>query len=297
MFKTENFRGISLFNIAYKVMSIVLYGRLKPHANQIIGQYQCGFRGVSTIDQIQTLRQILEKTEFQIETHHLFIDFKTAYDKVKRNQLYKARLEFGIPLKLVRLVQAIMEGTTAKVKVQNELSERFHIRNGLRQGDALACILFNITLEKIKRDANINQCGNIFYKSVQILAYADDIDIISRSPKSLQEATIVLDRAARRMGMELNQAKTKYMICGTKKKYVENVFKMKHMAFQRVNSFVYLGTLITTDNNTSAKINNRITLANRSYFELVNILKAKNINRKYKVIIYSQTSVHERLGS
>jgi hypothetical protein len=40
----------------------VLYGRLKPHANKIIGQYQCGFReGVSTIDQIQTLRQILEK--------------------------------------------------------------------------------------------------------------------------------------------------------------------------------------------------------------------------------------------
>jgi hypothetical protein len=46
-----------------------------------------------------------------------------------------------------------------------------------------------------------------------------------------------------------------------------------------------LGTLITTDNNTSAEINNRITLANRSYFRLVNILKAKNINRKYKVII------------
>jgi len=49
---------------------------------------------------------------------------------------------------------------------------------------------------------------------------------------------------------------------------------------------VYLGTLITTDNNTSAEINNRIALANRSYFGLVNILKAKNINRKYKVIIY-----------
>jgi len=125
----ENFRGISLVNIAYKVLSIVLYGRLKPHANQIIGQYQCGFReGMSTIDQIQTLRHILEKTlEFQIETHHLFIDFKTAYDKVNRNQLYKAMLEFGIPPKLVRLTQATMEGTTAKVKVQNELSESFHI--------------------------------------------------------------------------------------------------------------------------------------------------------------------------
>jgi hypothetical protein len=44
--------------------------------------------------------------------------------------------------------------------------------------------------------------------------------------------------------------------------------------------------LITTDNNTSTENNNRIALANRSYFGLVNILKAKNINRKYEVIIY-----------
>ena len=124
----ENFRGISLVNIAYKVLSIVLYGRLKPQVNQIIGQYQCGFReGVTTIDQIQILRTILEKTEFQIETHHLFIDFKTAYDKVNRNQLYKAMLEFGIPPKLVRLTQATIDGITAKVKMQNELSESFHI--------------------------------------------------------------------------------------------------------------------------------------------------------------------------
>ena len=149
-----------------------------------------------------------------------------------------------------------------------------------------ACILFNIALEKIIRDANINQRGNIFYKSVHILAYADDIDIISKSPKSFQETTVALDRAARRMWLEINQTKTKYMICGTKKKYEENIFKVKRMTFERVNSFVYLGTLITADNNTSAEINNRITLDNRSYFGLVNILKTKNINRKYKVIIY-----------
>ena len=131
----------------------------------------------------------------------------------------------------------------------------------------------------------------VYFTNQCRLAYADDIDIISRSPKSLQEATIAMNRAARRMGLEINQAKTKYIICGMKKKYIENVFKVKHMTFERVNSFVYLGTLITADNNTSAEINNRITLANRSYFGLVNILKAKNINRKYKVIIYYKTLI------
>jgi len=90
---------------------------------------------VSTIDQIQTLRQILEKTlEFQIETHHLFVDFRTVYDKVNRNQLYKAMLEFGIPPKLVRLTRATMEGTTTQVKLQNELPNSFRIGNGPRQG-------------------------------------------------------------------------------------------------------------------------------------------------------------------
>jgi hypothetical protein len=98
--------------------------------------------------------------KFRIETHHLFTDLKTVYDKVNRNQLYNAKLELGIPPKLT---QAMMEGTTAKVKIQNELSESFHIRNGLRQGDALACILFDTALEKTIHEANINQCGNIFY--------------------------------------------------------------------------------------------------------------------------------------
>ena len=40
------------------------------------------------------------------------------------------------------------------------------------------------------------------------------------------------------------------------------------------------------NNDDCRAVDNRITLANRSYFGLVNILKAKNINRKYKVIIY-----------
>jgi hypothetical protein len=120
---------------------------------------------------------------------------------------------------------------------------------------------------------------------VQILAYADYINIISRSPGSLHEATTALDETAIRTGMELNQVKTCCVICVTKKKYVENRCRVRHMTFERVNSFVHLGTLITAI-NFSAEINNRITLANRSYFGTVNMLKANNINRKHKVIIY-----------
>ena len=86
----DNYRGISILNIGYKIFSIILCERLKPFLANIIGNYQCGFRpGKSTTDQIFALRRILEKTlEYQIDTHHLFIDFKQAYDSIDRKSLF-----------------------------------------------------------------------------------------------------------------------------------------------------------------------------------------------------------------
>jgi sorting nexin-29 len=63
-----------------------------PHVETTIGDCQCGYRGErSTVDQIFTIRQILEKySEHGKDTHHLFIDFKAAYDSIDRRSLYAA---------------------------------------------------------------------------------------------------------------------------------------------------------------------------------------------------------------
>jgi len=55
-------------------------------------------------------------------------------------------------------------------------------------------------LEKVVRNAGIQRSGTIFYKSVQLLAYADDIDIIARSRTTLKKAFLSLERAAGEMG-------------------------------------------------------------------------------------------------
>jgi hypothetical protein len=81
--------------------------RLTPYAEEIIGDYQCGFRhNKSTIDHIFSIRQILEKKwEYNKAVHQLFIDFKKGYDSVRREVLYNILIEFGIPMKLVRLIK------------------------------------------------------------------------------------------------------------------------------------------------------------------------------------------------
>ena len=88
----SNYRGINIFNSAYKILSTILCERLKPYLSSIIGSYQWGFRpGKSTVDQMFTLEQILEKPhEFNIDTHHLFSDYKQAYDSLRRDKLLSA---------------------------------------------------------------------------------------------------------------------------------------------------------------------------------------------------------------
>ena len=185
----SNYKGTSLLNTTYKIVSNILFARISPFGENIIGNCQCVFRkNGSTTNQIFTLRQILEKTkEFGTETHHLFIDFKPAYDTTKRDQLYNAMSEFNIPNKLIRLTRMTMENTKSQVKIQSDLSDSITTKKGLRQGDSLACLLFNLALEKFVRNAGGQTSGTIFYKSVQLLAYADDIDIIARSRTALKK--------------------------------------------------------------------------------------------------------------
>jgi hypothetical protein len=120
-----------------------------PYIEATISDYQCGYRGEwSTIDQIFTLCQILEKcSEYGKDTHHLFIGFKAAYDSIQRSSLYAAMQELNTPQKLIALVKAMVNNTQCQVKIQNRLSEPINTKNGVRQGDALACLLFNIALE------------------------------------------------------------------------------------------------------------------------------------------------------
>ena len=52
-------------------------------------------------------------------------------------------MEFGIPKELIRLIKMCLNETYSRVRVGKNLSDRFPIRNGLKQGDALSPLLFN----------------------------------------------------------------------------------------------------------------------------------------------------------
>jgi len=115
----SNYRGISILPNTYKILSKILQSRLTPYAEEIIGDHQCRFRrNRSTIDHIFCIRQIPEKIwEYNQSVHQNFMDFKKAYDSVRREVLSSNRLEFSISMKLVRLIKMCLTETCSRVRV------------------------------------------------------------------------------------------------------------------------------------------------------------------------------------
>jgi hypothetical protein len=70
-----------------------------------------------------------------------------------------------------------MKGIDAQVKVQTELTDTFEIRQGLKQGDGLAPVLFNLALEYVIRKFPADAKGTLEYKMKQVVGYADDMSV------------------------------------------------------------------------------------------------------------------------
>ena len=94
----NNYRGISLLNVTYKIFAILLYNRLSKIIETEIENYQMGFRpNRSTIDNIFIVRQIYEKCyEYNIDLHNIFINFSQALDTVHRDAIYNSLIKHNV---------------------------------------------------------------------------------------------------------------------------------------------------------------------------------------------------------
>ena len=139
--------------------------------------------------------------------------------------------------------------TYSRVRVGKNVSDRFSIRNGLKQGDALSPMLSNFTLEYAIRKVQVNQDGLKLNGTHQLLAYADDVNILGGTIHTLRENAEALVAATREIGLEVSADKTKYMVMSRDQNAgrIQSVMT-DNSTFERVEGFKYLGTTLTNQN-------------------------------------------------
>jgi len=167
------------------------------------------------------------------------------------------------------------------------VSDRFPIRNGLKQGDALSPMLFNFALEYAIRRVQVNQDGLKLNGTHQHLAYADDVNILGGSIHTLKESAEALVAATREIGLEVSADKTKYMVMSREQNAgrIHNAM-IDNSTFEGVEEFKYLGTTLTNQNSIAEEIKNRLKSGNACYHSVQNHLSSRLLSKDLKIEIY-----------
>ena len=142
----DNWQGISLLDVAGKLLGRILQERLQRVAERVLPDSQCGFcQGRGCVDMIFAARQLVEKArEHNCLLFTLFIDLKKVYDSVPRAALWQVLEKYGVPPTLLSVVRSFHEGMRDSVRVRGSISDSFEVRNGVRQGCTIAPVLFNL---------------------------------------------------------------------------------------------------------------------------------------------------------
>ncbi|BHF78953.1 hypothetical protein SprV_0602207000 [Sparganum proliferum] len=288
--RCENYRGISLIDVAAKIFAIVLLRRFQAVRDSRTRPNQAGFRaGRGCADQIFTLRRILEfRHSYQQPTAVCFVDFAAAFDSVHRESLWRIMALDGVPAKIIAMIKAYYRSTTAGVLIRNNLSQPFGIRSGVRQGCILSPILFNYAIDWILGRALRDSDGVEFAPGHRLndLDYADDIALLASSFGDLHSMVSRVNEVAKSVGLSINAGKTKvFSSCIPDQEKAP--LGIDGCQLEEVDSFKYLGARLLPNGQSKDDIVSRIDAARWAFSSLRKCLwNRRDLSIATKIRVY-----------
>ena len=187
----SNYRPIALLNCLYKVFTALLTVRISDLMEKINGfsEEQRGFRkGKNTMQKILTAANVFQHSKTtKSPIHIMYLDIQKAYDSVEHKALVETLHILGFDNHITSLIANIYSKNIASIITPYGLSRQVQIKCGVRQGCPMSPLMFILFLEPLIHWINSKNEGyKIQDKQLKILAYADDIMLLSNSVTDLQ---------------------------------------------------------------------------------------------------------------
>ena len=188
-----------------------------------------------------------------------FIDFEKVFDSVHRDSLWVIMRKYGIPEKIIRIIQLFYADFQCAVEDQGETGECFNIKTGVKQGCNMSGFLFLIVMDWIMgRTVGKGENGIRWRLTTKLddLDFADDVALLSSSRNQMQEKTSRMDREAKRVSLKINLDKTNVIRINAKNQAPISIVGKN---IKEVEEFTYLGAKVNEEGGGMEDLQNRLS--------------------------------------
>lgn len=257
----DNHRGITLLSVIYKLYEGILLTRLLelrisrglilPDNQQVA--YQPGLSNINTSFNVQEC--ISYNVERGSKVFACFLDSKKAFDVLWHDGLRLKLYQLGVKGQMHRIISNLYVNMSSAVLANGVLSDFFPIKQSVRQGGVLSPWLYIIFINSLLCELNECGCGaNIGSIYAGNPTHADDIVLLSTSPKGLQHMIDICYNYSRKWRFLLSPEKTKLMVFGEtkvefKKQKNQRKFFLGKFKIDEVEQHTHVGIILNKFNS------------------------------------------------
>ena len=211
----SNFRPIALMSCLYKLVMGVIAKRLTSWAidNDLVSKEQKSARPSEGCYEHTFLLQsvIADARRSHKNVFVAWLDLRNAFGSIPHSAITTTLTHIGVPLPLIEMISNSYSGATTQIRTPNGLTADIPVLSGVKQGCPLSPIIFNLTIDlilrAIKRSASHIGPAKVHDIPFSVLAYADDLVVISRKKDRLQKLLNAASSTATDLGLSFRPDK------------------------------------------------------------------------------------------